>query len=205
MKGYWFWLLLPLALAWGVSLWLYPRLPEPLPVHWNLQGEADRYGSRLEALFLLPLVMTFLVPLFGVLPRVDPKRPQGLEGMMVGVAWYFLWLHLSALSIYLGWFQDPVVPILRGMGLFFLLLAYFLPRIPPNYFAGVRTPWTLEDPEVWRRTHRLAGLGFALFGLGFLLLPPRALLPLLLLFIASSLGLVLYSFALWKRRHSGKA
>jgi uncharacterized membrane protein len=204
MKGYWFWLLLPLALAWGVSFWFYPRLPESLPAHWNLQGEVTRYGSRLEVLFLWPMVMTLLVPAFGLIPRVDPKG-RGLEGMMVGMAWLFLWLHLSALSVPLGWAQEPTAPLMRGMGLFFLVLAYLLPRIPPNYFSGVRTPWTLEDPEVWRETHRLAGLGSALFGLGFLLLPPRAFLPLFLLFIASCLGVAFYSSVLWKRRHSGKA
>jgi uncharacterized membrane protein len=28
-------------------------------------------------------------------------------------------------------------------------------NIKPNYFVGIRTPWNLEDPENWRKTHRL--------------------------------------------------
>jgi uncharacterized membrane protein len=29
--------------------------------------------------------------------------------------------------------------------------------VRPNYFVGIRTPWTLENPETWRATHRLGG------------------------------------------------
>jgi uncharacterized membrane protein len=40
--------------------------------------------------------------------------------------------------------------------LLFLVLGNYMSSMRPNYFVGIRTPWTLEDPEVWRRTHRLA-------------------------------------------------
>ena len=41
-----------------------------------------------------------------------------------------------------------------------LLLAVvgnYLSTLRPNYFAGIRTPWTLESPATWRATHRLGG------------------------------------------------
>lgn len=200
MRGYGFWIALPLLLMWGVALYLYPHLPDPLPVHWNLEGEPDRFGSRLEALFLLPLVMTFLLPLLALLPRLDPKRPQGLEGVMVGLAWFFLALYLALVGVYAGWWAEP--PLFRVAGLFFLFLAFYLPRIPPNYFAGVRTPWTLEDPEVWREVHRAAAWGFGALGVAALFLPPRGLgvLVFLGMLLGVSLFLLIYSLVLWKRK-----
>ena len=42
-------------------------------------------------------------------------------------------------------------------GLLFAFMGNLMHNIKPNYFAGVRTPWTLEDPDTWRATHRLAG------------------------------------------------
>jgi uncharacterized membrane protein len=36
-------------------------------------------------------------------------------------------------------------------------LGNYLPNLRPNYFVGIRTPWTLEDAETWRATHRLGG------------------------------------------------
>src|SRR5438309_3934620 len=43
------------------------------------------------------------------------------------------------------------------VGLFFAFMGNVMHSIKPNYFAGLRTPWTLEDPDNWRATHRLAG------------------------------------------------
>ena len=36
------------------SMFVYPRLPERMPVHWGLHGQVDRYGSRVEGAFMLP-------------------------------------------------------------------------------------------------------------------------------------------------------
>ena len=41
--------------------------------------------------------------------------------------------------------------------LFFIILGNYLGNVRPNYFVGIRTPWTLENPETWRATHRLGG------------------------------------------------
>ena len=53
-----------------------------------------------------------------------------------------------------------------------ILVGNFLPRVRPNYFAGLRTPWTLASETVWRRSNRLAGKtlfagGIAAFALLF--------------------------------------
>ena len=48
---------LVVALASAASLAAYPRLPDRVPMHWNAAGEIDRWGSRLEAAVLMPLVL----------------------------------------------------------------------------------------------------------------------------------------------------
>jgi uncharacterized membrane protein len=87
----------------------------------------------------------------------------------------------------------------------FLGLALLLPRLPPNYLAGVRTPWTLEDPGVWRATHLRAGAVFGL--LGFLALGVAlGWLPFWLWALALALGsldLVLFAYRAWRRRNPG--
>jgi uncharacterized membrane protein len=50
-------------------------------------------------------------------------------------------------------------------GVLFLIIGNFLGKLTKNYFAGIRTPWTLENDEVWHRTHRLGGKLFVLGGL----------------------------------------
>ena len=53
-------MILPLGLiaaALIISLLAYDRLPDQMPIHWNIHGEADRYASKPVALFLMPAVM----------------------------------------------------------------------------------------------------------------------------------------------------
>jgi len=38
-----------------------------------------------------------------------------------------------------------------------MVFGNYFQTIKPNYFIGIRTPWTLESPEVWKKTHRLGG------------------------------------------------
>ncbi|WP_041436065.1 SdpI family protein [Thermus oshimai] len=119
---------------------------------------------------------------------------------MVGLAWFFFFLYLAFVGVYAGWWAEP--PLFRVAGLFFLFLALYLPRIPQNPFAGVRTPWTLGDPGVGRRVHRATAWGLGALGGVALFLPPRGLglLAFLGLLLLVSLFLVLYSYALGKRK-----
>jgi len=36
-------------------------------------------------------------------------------------------------------------------------LGNYLQSVKPNYFIGIRTPWTLENEETWKKVHRLGG------------------------------------------------
>lgn len=37
------------------------------------------------------------------------------------------------------------------------MLGNYFQTVRPNYFIGIRTPWTLENEQVWKNTHRLGG------------------------------------------------
>jgi len=47
--------------------------------------------------------------------------------------------------------------IISLVGLLFAVLGWYFSRLKPNYFIGIRTPWTLESEEVWKRTHKASG------------------------------------------------
>jgi uncharacterized membrane protein len=51
-----------------------------------------------------------------------------------------------------------------GLAVLMIVLGNFFGRIQPNWFIGIRTPWTLDNPEVWRRTHRVAAWLLVLAG-----------------------------------------
>ncbi len=96
---------------------------------------------------------------------------------------------------------DRFMPI--GIGLLFIVLGNYLTRVEPNWFIGIRTPWTLSSDTVWRKTHRTGGWlmvvgGFVLAASVFL--PQGAFLPLLIAAILIVAVIpVVQSYILWKR------
>ena len=45
--------LLLVAGALALSAWLYPALPDQIPTHWNIHGEADGFGPKAVAAWIL--------------------------------------------------------------------------------------------------------------------------------------------------------
>ncbi len=101
------------------------------------------------------------------LPAIDPKlrRTFGDEGRMPAVLPI---IRLAALALFDAIFAVQIaVSLGRNVAggrimmtcllVFLVILGNFLSNLRPNYFAGIRTPWTLENPETWRATHRLGG------------------------------------------------
>ena len=58
---------------------------------------------------------------------------------------------------------STVVPVF--VGLLFLILGNYLPKIRQNRTVGIKLPWTLQSEENWTRTHRLSGFLWVLCGL----------------------------------------
>jgi uncharacterized membrane protein len=88
---------------------------------------------------------------------------------------------LSAVIIYAsvkGHFVLPQNILYPVLGIFFAYLGNLMNNVKPNYFVGIRTPWTLENEVVWRKTHKLAARiwlpGGILLGILGLMLPEMA-------------------------------
>jgi uncharacterized membrane protein len=142
-------------------------LPSRIPVHWNIRGEIDGWSRKIPGLFLLPLTMLGVVTLLHILPRFDPRLQltTGAESRMPAVLPIirvaFLALFNTIFFVQIGASLGKTVAagriIMTCVLLFFVVLGNYLGNVRPNYFIGIRTPWTLENPETWRATHRLGG------------------------------------------------
>lgn len=214
MRNRWFGLVIA-AVAVLVAAWAYPRLPETVATHWNLRGEPDGYSSRFWAVAFGPLVILGLTGLFAVLPKVDPRRAN-YEKFLTSywlianaVIAFMLVAHGLVIATGLGYAVqvDRLMPV--GIGLLFVFLGNYLTRVEPNFFVGIRTPWTLSSDTVWRKTHRTGGWVFVIGGLVVAAgaFAPRAVfLPLLIVtFVVVALVPVVQSYILWKREQNERA
>jgi uncharacterized membrane protein len=170
MKKYgWSYLLIALSVLIGV--FAYPYLPDQMPMHWNINGEVDGYWDKQYAAFFPPLLMIVLMALFIFMPRIDPKKENykkfsGSYTIFITIMnVFFLLLQSMTISHGLGVNIDISLVVNLGIGLLFIVLGNYLPRIKHNYFIGVRTPWTLANEKTWRKTHQLSGKLFVVAGI----------------------------------------
>lgn len=102
----------------------------------------------------------------------------------------------------LGWEVDVGRGALALIGLLFAGIGLYLPRIEPNWWMGIRTPWTLSSRRVWERTHELGGRTFLTAGLltaGLALVPGE--IPVYLAIGTLVVGAfvpVVYSYFAWR-------
>jgi uncharacterized membrane protein len=189
------------ALSWSST-------PDRVPVHWNLAGEVDRYGSKVEGVLGTPLLALGLYILFLVLPRLDPGRANYANfsgaytvirfAVLVSLAIMYVVMLLAAQ----GWQFDIGQWVLVFVGGLFGVLGGVMGKLRPNWFVGIRTPWTLSSKRAWVQTHRLGGWLF--IGLGLVFVgsalgnsPVLWLLPLVATAL-SVLALTVYSYIVWR-------
>jgi len=203
-------LLVILAVPLVAAILIYPSLPEQVPIHWNLQGEVDDFGSRAFGAFFLPLLNIAMYPLFVFIPRLDPKRANYLnfEGSYLAIRYvlhlFFVLMFGITMAAALGHPVDVGKWIAASVALLFAVMGGLMGRISHNYFVGFRFPWTLASEEVWIRTHRfgsrLTVLGGVAAFIGVLFTKGVAAFAILMagLFVPIVITTI-YSFIVFKR------
>ncbi len=157
----------PISLAPPAYLWLsWKKIPLSVPMHYNLKGEVDRYGSRNELLWLVIILSVISIGTWLLLlnmHRIDPKKTAASNKDRMPPLAFGISLFMSAFSgMMIYYAAHPGVEfgfnlVLVGVGLLFAFIGNYMHTIKPNYFLGLRLPWTLENEDNWKQTHALAG------------------------------------------------
>jgi uncharacterized membrane protein len=154
-----------------MSLAVWSRMPDPMPIHFGPGGQANAYGSRAVGLLMLPMTMTLLPLLMVGIIYLDPRREHvrrslgALAVIFVGANACLLATHaLMIRAVLLNTMFDEQA-LVAMVGLWFAAIGLVLPKLRSNWCVGVRTPWTLSSERVWHLTHRLAGWTLVIGGL----------------------------------------
>ena len=186
---------------------LYPSLPDPMPTHWNADGQVNGWMPKFWGAYFLPLLMTGMWLVFLVLPKISP---HGFEMEPFLRAWGVLKVTILVLMAFIGYLvlraamhggELPQTPIFVAIGILFAVMGNLLGKVTRNFFVGIRTPWTLASEEVWYRTHRLAGKLFVIGGF-FVVAASLAGLRLWPLFVSigvAALVPVVYSYVIYRK------
>lgn len=152
-----------LAVLWG-------QLPPEVPTHFNAAGEPDDYSSKSSLFLIMGFVTLPTNLLIRFLPALDPKQnfdqfPDAFQRLRLVIA-----IGLAAICCVIVYSathtgSNPVRILTIVLGGLFAGLGNYMGALKPNYFIGIRTPWTLESPTVWRKTHQMGGRLFFIAGI----------------------------------------
>lgn len=194
----------------SVISWLicYPSIANQVPIHWGVDGP-DNYASKGSAFLIINGLIIFIYIMMMAVPKIDPKKKNyqyfSRGYMFIVNAMVVLFFVLSMLTLMIGLGYNIPMERLVGpfVGLLFIVLGNYLQQAKPNFFFGMRTPWTLSNEEVWRKTHRLSS---KLFIVGGLLIILTIFLPssweiyvILTVVVIISLILYIYSYLLFRK------
>ncbi len=201
-----------------IALLVYPFLPALLPSHWNAAGEIDAYLPKALALALFPFIslcvyflIRFLINLGPSLSRPNQRTSVRANINVVSIVLLgevLLMLVLELVTIAAGFHLVVNIRFVLSITLsaLFIFVGNYFGKFRRNFWAGIRTPWTLASDTVWERTHRIGGWLFVAVGLLGLLLsfiPFLQLWGLLGLVLPVMVFLYVYSYSCYQQLTRG--
>ena len=186
------WLPLALIAAGAVaSLVAYGKLPAM--VGFGFEGmlpidttETTELAPRWFALSLMPVLALVIWAAFRAAPTAagarvgrfllrgapaDVTSPAQFERfgksydtIVLAVVMLILAFHVAIIAGALGYVAIAVRAVPVMLGVCMVIMGNVMPRLRPNWVAGVRMMRTFEDPQLWRSTHRAFGTAFVVSG-----------------------------------------
>jgi uncharacterized membrane protein len=205
-------IILVLILTAVMTLTVYPAMPDFVASHWNAAGDVNGTMPKFWGLLLVPLLMCVFCALFVVLPRIDPLRENYrkfqdyYDGLILVLAAFLFVIQLEIILWGLGIHVSPNIILPLMIGILFIYAGFLLEHAEPNWFVGIRTPWTLSSDSVWKKTHAVGAKLFKLAGVVSMigiLAGTYAWLFILIPAIAVAVYTVVYSYNEYRRERSG--
>lgn len=193
---------------------VYRWLPDKIPTNWSFDGVVT-YSPR-NHIWICSGFLPLMAFLFDFMPKIDPRRGNYIkfsvhyDTFCVFIQFFLLTMLGITLSetFFPGKFSvGKIVTII--VGVLFMFLGNIMPKIKSNFYMGLKTPWTLSDEEIWRKTHRLGGKTMFTAGAVSLILSwplsgNRAGFIIIAILLISVFIPLLMSFVWWRRKY-GKA
>ncbi len=193
-----------------VTLLYYPKVPDIIPVHWGVDGQIDGWGQKymLFVFWGIAAGVNFLM-LFA--EKIEPKEGSYdkfrkvfdimrlfVTGLMCGL------VLLTIAFTFNPQFADMNGIMYPAMGIMFVLLGNYMPKVKHNYTFGIKTPWALASETVWNKTHRISGPlwmaeGAVIFSLAFVKNTTVASIIMLITMIVVIIIPMVYSYFEFKK------
>jgi uncharacterized membrane protein len=186
---------------------VYGRLPDTMATHFGTNGP-NGWSSRAIGALVVPAVTIAVWLLLLALPYIDPRRANyakfrgAYDTLIAGTVVFLVVIHVALLGGALGWPVRVEAVVAFAVGGLFVLIGLILPRAESTWFFGIRTPWTLTNDIVWKRTQQMGGLMMMIAGVAIMALSVlrsrTAAYGVVILAAVLILSTLPYSYFVWR-------
>ena len=186
----------------------YPSMPENVADHWDAYGNANGYGPKAFGTFILPVIAIAVYGLLLLIPKIEVfsenmKEFRGYyDNIKLLLTLFMLVLYITTLAWNIGWKFNMNYAVLPALGVVFYYIGHVMRFMKRSFFVGIRTPWTLANDRVWKKTHEM---GSVTFRMSAILLVISTILPVggiwlaVGAIIANAVFLAAYSYWLYQK------
>ena len=205
-------MLLAVATSFIFAFYFYAKMPLRMAIHWNINSHPNGFMPRFWGIFLMPFILALLALLLIAIPRIDPLK----KNLKLSIKAYhlivfvvlILMIGVQIASYYQNLERNINLTFIIGVGVgaLFVVIGAALPKLRKNWFAGIRTPWTLSDDTVWKKTYLLGDKLFELAGILTIIvsfIPQYFVLVTLVASLFAAFVPAVYSYFLYEKLYKG--
>lgn len=208
------------------TLFALTQLPDQVPVHFNIYGVADRWGSKYELLIMIPFMLIMQViwyacdfyyrkqEKYALEEKVKAEATANIKVLNITfTAISVLFALLNGITLYMSYSQlegawaaeiDIMKAITILMGISFIILGNFMPKAKKNQLVGFRFPWTRFNDVTWSKCNRFAGYVMVICGIlnligGLIFEGVGATVVLLISVFGSLIPMLAYAYIIYRR------
>jgi uncharacterized membrane protein len=183
------------------SIW--SSLPETVAIHFDINGKPDNFANKNSLSTTMPLIIGLIYFMFLIIPYIDPTNNLKLFKSNYNKIRLTITILYSVIAfIIINSFKDSQInpnTIFIAVGLLIALMGNYMKSVKHNYYIGIKTPWTLNDQNNWRATHKFASIIWFIGGscvIALSLIFPHELISKINVALFISIGFipVIYSF-----------
>ncbi len=159
--------LLPILLG----LIFYAKLPEKMPIHFNINNEVDAYASKNFALFGIPILMTvlqiFCCSISDWKGNISGKKPKFITIVKWIIPILSIVISVIMIEIPLGSTVDVRKSIVLVLGILYIIMGNYMPKMTYDQMKGKIHPMP-KNERMYKKMMRMMGYTFVIFGFGLL-------------------------------------
>lgn len=207
-------------------------MPDSVPMHYDLAGNIDRWGSKYENLLFPAIILLLSLHWHLFIAHFEKKadkastekeRAEALSNgkvlKIVGISMAAMFTIMQGFILYSA-YTEAVSNASRAhvdmgrvscilVGAMLILLGNYMPKTRKNHVAGVRISFSMYNDTTWRKSNRFGAAAMMIAGiltiLAAVLFQAAAAVILLLVFVLAAAAVtLLYSYRVYRSELSEK-